>query len=83
LWASVVADNMEAGYIEKGDLVITTRLILGMILWVSRWYRPKERITSAQIAEDAIRLLRLGYVPPQNGDATSAAPQRRRRNSSR
>ena len=81
LWVSVVAANMEAGYIEKGDLVITTRLILGMILWVSRWYRPKEKITADQIAEDAIRLLRLGYVPPEG--RTSSAPQRRRRNASR
>lgn len=83
LWISVVAANMEAGYIEEGDEVITTRLILGMILWVSRWYRPKEKITSAQIAEDAIRLLRLGYVPAENGERKSGAPQRRRRYSNR
>lgn len=83
LWVSVVAANMEAGYIEKGDEVITTRLILGMILWVSRWYRPKEKITSDQIADDAIRLLRLGYVPPQDEDRKSDAAQQRRRNSSR
>jgi AcrR family transcriptional regulator len=81
LWVSVVAANMEAGYIEKGDLVITTRLILGMILWVSRWYRPKEKISAELIAEDAIRLLRLGYVPPEG--SKSVAPQRRRRTTSR
>jgi AcrR family transcriptional regulator len=78
LWLSVVAANMEAGYIDKGDEVITTRLILGMILWVSRWYRPKEKITAEQIADDAIRLLRLGYVPPENGDRKPVAPRRRR-----
>ena len=78
LWLSVVAANMEAGYIDKGDEVITTRLILGMILWVSRWYRPKEKITAEQIADDAIRLLRLGYVPAENGDRKPVAPRRRR-----
>ncbi len=83
LWVSVVAANMDAGYIEKGDLVVTTRLILGMILWVSRWYRPKEKITSAQIADDAIRLLRLENAPPGNGDRKSGAPRRRQRTSSR
>ena len=81
LWVSVVAANMEAGYIERGDEIITTRLILGMILWVSRWYRPKEKVTSAQIAEDAIRLLRLGYVPAEG--RKSGTPQRRRRSASR
>jgi AcrR family transcriptional regulator len=83
LWISVVAANMEAGNIEEADEIITTRLILGMILWVSRWYRPKEKITSDQIADDAIRLLRLGYVAPANGERKATAPQRRRRNSSR
>jgi AcrR family transcriptional regulator len=83
LWIAVVAANMEAGYIEKGDVVITTRLILGMILWVSRWYRAKEKITSAQIADDAIRLLRLGYLPPESPARKSVGPQRRRRSSTR
>jgi AcrR family transcriptional regulator len=83
MWLSVVEANMEAGYIEQGDPVITTRLILGMILWVSRWYRPSEKITSAQIAEEAVRLLRLGYVPPETPQRKSGASQRRRRNSSR
>ncbi|CDO90388.1 TetR family transcriptional regulator [Mycobacterium triplex] len=79
LWASVVAANMEAGNIDKGDLVITTRLILGMILWVSRWYRPKEKITAEEIADHAIGLLRLGYVPPESKPAAA----RRRRPASR
>jgi AcrR family transcriptional regulator len=83
MWLSVVEANMEAGYIEWGDPVITTRLVLGMILWISRWYRPSERITSAQIAEEAVRLLRLGYVPPEGGDRKSGASQRRRRTSRR
>ena len=61
---------MEAGYIEKADPIITTRLILGMILWVSRWYRPNEKITSDQIADEAIRLLRLGYVAPETARAS-------------
>ncbi|TAM65621.1 TetR/AcrR family transcriptional regulator [Mycobacterium sp.] len=83
LWLSVVTANMEAGYIEKGDEVITTRLILGMILWVSRWYRPKEKVTAEQIADNAIRLLRLGYVPSGNGEHKPATPRRRGRNATR
>ncbi|MCV7102738.1 TetR/AcrR family transcriptional regulator [Mycobacterium palustre] len=83
LWVSVVAANMEAGYLEKGDEIITTRLILGMILWVSRWYRPRDKISSAQIADEAIRLLRLGYIPPESGDRKSGAQPRRRRSSNR
>lgn len=77
LWVSVVEANMRAGYLDEGDPLITTRLILGMILWVSRWYRPKENITSSQIADEAIRLLRLEYVAPRSAGRTSNARKRR------
>jgi AcrR family transcriptional regulator len=78
LWVSVVAAELEAGNIQKGDLIVTTRLILGMILWVSRWYRPKEKITAEEIADHAIGLLRLGYLPPQSGNRKAGAPRRGR-----
>jgi AcrR family transcriptional regulator len=65
LWRNVVAANMRDGNLDEGDPVITTRLILGMLIWVSRWYRPKEKITSAQIAEAAIQLVRVGHGAPR------------------
>jgi hypothetical protein len=61
LWIKVVAANMREGYLDDGDPPITTRLILGMILWVSRWYRPSEEISPTQIAEAVIQLMRLRY----------------------
>jgi AcrR family transcriptional regulator len=64
LWRNVVAANIRDGNLDEGDPVITTRLILGMLIWVSRWYRPKEKITSAQIAESAIQLLRVSHGAP-------------------
>jgi AcrR family transcriptional regulator len=59
LWIKVVSANMKAGYLDAGDPVVTTRLMLGMILWVSRWYRPGEKITAEHIADTAIHLLHL------------------------
>jgi AcrR family transcriptional regulator len=58
-WSRVVAACMDAGQLDKTDPVVATRLILGMIIWVSRWYRPSEKITADQIADSAITLLRL------------------------
>lgn len=58
-WADVVAACMDAGHLAKGDPLVSTRLILGSIIWVSRWYRPAERITAEQIAESATALLGL------------------------
>ena len=63
-WAEVVAACMDAGCLEKTDPVVATRLILGMIIWVSRWYRPSEKITADEIADSAITLLRLKLPKP-------------------
>ena len=54
-----MAACMDAGFLDKTDPVVATRLILGMIIWVSRWYRPSEKVTAEQIADSAIALLRL------------------------
>ena len=59
LWIGVVSSNIRDGYLDEGDPLVSTRLILGMIIWVSRWYRPSEKITPAQIADAAIDLLGL------------------------
>lgn len=58
-WSVVVAACMDAGVLDKTDPVVATRLILGMIIWVSRWYRPSEKISAEEIADSAITLLRL------------------------
>jgi AcrR family transcriptional regulator len=60
IWADVVAANMREGNLETGDPVVTTRLILGMLIWVSRWYRPSDDVTPDEIADAALRLVRLG-----------------------
>jgi hypothetical protein len=38
-----------------------TRIIFGMIIWVSRWYKPRVTLTASEIAETAIHLVRLEY----------------------
>jgi hypothetical protein len=59
IWIKVVTANMRDGALDEGDPVVTTRLILGMLIWVSRWYRPAEKVTPEEVADTAIRLLRL------------------------
>lgn len=71
MWVGVVSDNMERGYLDEGNPTVTARLILGMIIWVSRWYRPREKITPEEIADTAIHLVRLGYTPPRTRKSAS------------
>lgn len=57
LWMRCVEEAMEAGVLAKSDVMVATRLILGMCIWVSRWYRPGDGAEAADIAEAAIALL--------------------------
>jgi AcrR family transcriptional regulator len=57
LWLKVVQQAMAAGVLEAGEPKLTTRLLLGMVIWVSRWYRPSERLTADDIADEVIKLI--------------------------
>ncbi|HEY9265934.1 MAG TPA: TetR/AcrR family transcriptional regulator [Mycobacterium sp.] len=57
LWVHVVKRAMDAGELAVADPVITTRLLIGQCLWVSRWYRPSEPYDVDQIANAAVQLL--------------------------
>jgi len=71
MWVDVVSDNMDRGLLEKGNPTVTARLILGMIIWVSRWYRPREKISPEEIANTAIQLVRHGHAPPRPRESTA------------
>jgi AcrR family transcriptional regulator len=64
MWVKVVAANMRDGNLAQADPVVTTRLILGMLIWVSRWHRPIEKVTPKAIADTAIHLLGMQQASP-------------------
>lgn len=57
LWTDVVRRAMDADVLAPGDPVLTTRLVLGMVIWVSRWYRPSEPYSEDQISAAALALI--------------------------
>ena len=56
-WHDCVEQAMAEGVLERADIVTTTRLLLGMCLWVSRWYRPEDGIEIEHIARVAVSLI--------------------------
>jgi len=62
LWVKAATRAMDAHVLQAADPVLTTRLLLGMSIWVSRWYRPSENYTGDDIADAAVQLIR-GYAP--------------------
>jgi AcrR family transcriptional regulator len=50
-WAELIRDGMFAGTFERRDEVVLSRLLLGTVNSVWRWYRPEGAHTLAEIAE--------------------------------
>jgi AcrR family transcriptional regulator len=63
LWVGVVRRAMSDATLPEGDPVLTARLMLGMCLWISRWYRPGDGYDATHIAETVIRLQSRRDVP--------------------
>ncbi len=63
IWRDCVDEAMGAGVLQQSDPVITTRLLLGMCIWVSRWYRPSEGFSAEEVTESVLRLISGGPFP--------------------
>lgn len=59
VWIDAVDAAMRSDELPPGDPLLTTRLILGMTIWVANWFRPKEGFTPAEIQDRALELLAL------------------------
>lgn len=57
MWIDVVRSAMAAGELDQDEPVVAARLLLGMCVWVSRWYRPSDGFQTEQIAAAVIRLI--------------------------
>ncbi|MCA1846375.1 MAG: TetR family transcriptional regulator, partial [Actinobacteria bacterium] len=59
VWIDTVGNAIRSGDLSPGDTLLTTRLILGMTIWVANWFRTKEGFTPAEIQDRALELLNL------------------------
>ncbi|MGQ4601438.1 TetR family transcriptional regulator [Nocardia sp. R6R-6] len=61
-WTGLISDGIEAGVFTPGDPRMLGRMVLGLVISVWRWYRPKGGVTLEQITESvteaAVRIVR-------------------------
>ena len=70
-----VLDTLKAeGMLQDVDTTVATFSLLGMIHWLSRWFRQDRALTEEQVAEEVARIALNGLLPAQVG----AAPPRLR-----
>jgi hypothetical protein len=63
VWIDTVRAAIAAGVLPRGDPLLTTRLILGLTIWVANWFRTKEGFTPAEIQDRAVEILGLVAAP--------------------
>ncbi|MCA1842546.1 MAG: TetR/AcrR family transcriptional regulator [Actinobacteria bacterium] len=59
VWIETVGDAIRSGDLSPGDPLLTTRLILGMTIWIANWFRTREGFTPAEIQNRSLELLGL------------------------
>ena len=70
-----VLDTLKAeGMLQDVDTTVATFSLLGMINWLSRWFRQDGALTEEQVAEEIAKIALNGLLPAQAG----AAPPRLR-----
>lgn len=55
----------EEGKLREIDETVAAFSLLGMVLWLSRWYSPNGRLTPEQVAEEIITIALGGLLRPQ------------------
>lgn len=55
----------EEGKLRDLDVTVSAFSLLGMILWISRWYHPNGRMTPDQVAEEITKIALGGLLRPQ------------------
>ena len=52
----------ERGKLRDLDVIAATFSLLGMILWLSRWYSPEGRLTPDQVSEEVTKIALSGLL---------------------
>lgn len=52
----------EQGKLKSIDITVTAFSLLGMILWLARWYRPNGTLSGPQVAEEITKLAMNGLL---------------------
>ena len=72
IWVGVIKENMKAGLVPDGDPTVTARLLLGSLIWISRWYRPSDKHDPESITQAAVDLIQAIQSAPRSNSTTSA-----------
>ena len=62
-----------AGKLRPLDTTVAAFSLLGMVMWISRWYDPKGRLDSERVVRDITEIALGGMLAPAVGEPLNAA----------
>lgn len=63
---TTLSELKDKGEIVDIDVTTTTFTILGMIIWLSRWYSPNGKMSLEKVCEDVCEMAMRGIMTQQN-----------------
>jgi hypothetical protein len=68
IYSDLVRDTLgelkSAGRLRQVDLTVAAFSVLGMILWLPRWFRQDGRLTQEQVANEIANIALGGLIVP-------------------
>ncbi len=75
-------DELKAqGRLRPTDSTVAAFSLLGMVMWIARWYNPKGRLGSEQVLRDVTEIALGGIVSSPTGEPLDVEPALGKRNS--
>ena len=62
LLRAIVQECTDKGFFREADVAISVQALLGMVNWMTRWYRPEGRLSSLEIADLFVDLFLNGLL---------------------
>jgi TetR/AcrR family transcriptional regulator, cholesterol catabolism regulator len=62
---STLRQLKDEGKLKEVDLTVASFSLFGMLLWLSRWFKPDGRLSSEEVAEEISKIALGGYLRPQ------------------
>jgi TetR/AcrR family transcriptional regulator, cholesterol catabolism regulator len=75
----MLRDLEAAGRLRDIDVTVATFSVLGMILWLPRWFRHDGRLTQEEVARGIAELALGGLIEPRGSRRPSRREQRKQR----
>jgi hypothetical protein len=73
---STLTELKGLGRLRDVDVTVAAFSVLGMILWIPRWFRPGRRLTEHQVAEEVANIALVGLLRPPASRQRRARLQR-------